>query len=165
MEQLAKSTGPAGPVLSKNAVIRNGKAPAAGLDLCAVPENESDKSLNFLATIAAARRESRSCSTWPKAREALYDLNVSLDRVAESLKEMIARNAMAFFVRRGDSLIAKYATGVIRAAVWRTRSLMSWLNEYVLLTYLYQGRTPRLIGAWSARSHGRGSADATSSKR
>ena len=112
LEQLAKAHAPHTPSLSTNAVIRNGHAPAAGLDLCAGPESPTRETpLDFLGTIAAARREGRFLLDMAEGTGNSLDLDETLSRVEESLKAMIPHSAMAVFVRRANTLAAQYAVG------------------------------------------------------
>jgi diguanylate cyclase (GGDEF)-like protein/putative nucleotidyltransferase with HDIG domain len=112
LERLAKTHGDNAPSLSKNAVIRNGHAPAAGLDLCAGSGAATgESSLDFLGTIAAARREGRFLLEMAEGTGSSLDLDTTLSRVEQSLQAMIPHNALALFAQRANTLVAQYATG------------------------------------------------------
>jgi diguanylate cyclase (GGDEF)-like protein/putative nucleotidyltransferase with HDIG domain len=112
LDRLAKAHANHTPSLSTNAVIRNGQAPAAGLDMCAVAGTPaSETPLDFLGTIAAARREGRFLLEMAEGVGNSLDLDTTLSRVEESLKAMIPHHALAVFVRRANTLVARYAIG------------------------------------------------------
>jgi diguanylate cyclase (GGDEF)-like protein/putative nucleotidyltransferase with HDIG domain len=112
LERLAKAQGQNTPTLSTNAVIRNGHAPASGLDLSAGAGSPAgEKPLDFLGTIAAARREGRFLLEMAEGVGNSLDLDTTLSRVEESLKAMIPHNALAVFVQRANTLAAQYAAG------------------------------------------------------
>jgi diguanylate cyclase (GGDEF)-like protein/putative nucleotidyltransferase with HDIG domain len=97
------------PSLSTNAVIPNGHAPAAGLDLW--NGAASGRSLDFLGTIAAAHREGRLLFEMADGLGSSLDLDQTLTRVEESLKSMIPHDALVLFIRRANTLTAQFAAG------------------------------------------------------
>ncbi|MGA2600477.1 MAG: HD domain-containing phosphohydrolase, partial [Bryobacteraceae bacterium] len=97
------------PSLSTNAIICNGHAPAAGLDLGNGANDGSP--LDFLGTIAAARREGRLLFEMADGLGSSLDLDQTLTRVEESLKSMIPHDAVVLFIRRANTLTAQFAAG------------------------------------------------------
>src|SRR5208337_3291579 len=82
LDQLVKAHVNNGPSLSTNAVISNGNAPAAGLDLW--NGAAGDRPLDFLGTIAAASREGRLLFEMADGLGSSLDLDQTLIRVEES---------------------------------------------------------------------------------
>jgi diguanylate cyclase (GGDEF)-like protein len=106
---MVKTHVPSAPSLSTHAVIQNGHAPAAGLDLWASSGN--DRPLDFLGTIAAARREGRMLFEMAEGLGSSLDLDQTLTRVEDSLKSMIPHNTLVLFIHRANTLTAQFATG------------------------------------------------------
>lgn len=111
LEGLAKSQLHQMPSLSTNAVIPNGHAPAAGLDLHGAVGMPGGKSIDFLSTIAAARREGRLLLDVANGLGSSLDMNETLERVEKSLRAMIPHNTLAVFIQRGNTLVADYVGG------------------------------------------------------
>lgn len=111
LERLAREQIYSHSGLSTNAVITNGNAPAAGLDLSGVSTLGGDRSLDFLSTIAAARREDRFLLEISKGLGSSLDLGETLARVEENLKLIIPHQAMVVFIRRANTLAAEFASG------------------------------------------------------
>jgi len=114
LESLARAESGSLPSLSSNAVIQNGVAPAAGLDLWSSPgrrDHSSHVPEDFLSTIAAARREGRLLLEISKNVGSTLDLDQTLDGVEVSLKEMIPHKTLVVFLRRANMMVAQYATG------------------------------------------------------
>jgi diguanylate cyclase (GGDEF)-like protein len=112
LERLAKAQLHNMPSLSTQAVITNGHAPAAGLDLCTSGGLTAGvKPLDFLSTIAAAKREGRLLLDVANGLGSSLDLNETLERVEQSLKAMIPHNTLAVFIRRANNLVAEYTSG------------------------------------------------------
>lgn len=110
LDQLVKTQVNNVPSLSTNAVIHNGHSPAAGLDLWD-GAGPGDRPLDFLGTIAAARREGRLLFEMADGLGSSLDLDQTLTRVEESLKSMIPHDALVLFIRRANTLSAQFATG------------------------------------------------------
>ena len=86
-------------------MIEHGKAPAAGLDLFA------GRAMDFMNTIAAARREDQFLGDMTRDLGTSLDLNETLAHVETRLQEVIPHQAMVFFIRRANTLVSKFATG------------------------------------------------------
>src|SRR5581483_1443828 len=111
-ERIAKAQLHSYATLSTNAYIPNGDAPAAGLDLCGVSGIPGlDRGLDFLGTIAAARRESRFMLDISTGLGSSLDLDETLARVEQNLKIMIPHQAFAVFIRRANNLVAEFTVG------------------------------------------------------
>jgi diguanylate cyclase (GGDEF)-like protein/putative nucleotidyltransferase with HDIG domain len=108
LEQHAKVQAAQGPVLSTDVLVEKGAAPDAGLDLCGLPGGAHGE--DFLATITAAAREEQLLRETASAGTSL-DPSETMKRIEEALRRKIPCDAMVFFVRRANSLIAEYATG------------------------------------------------------
>lgn len=112
LERLAKAQIHQVPTLSTQAVISNGHAPAAGLDLCtSAGMKAGDKPLDFLSTIAAAKREGRLLLEVANGLGSSLDLNETFERVEQSLKAMIPHNTLAVFIQRANNLVVEYTGG------------------------------------------------------
>ncbi len=109
LDQLVKTQVHNVPSLSTNAVIQKGQAPAAGLDLWNGSDN--NRPLDFLGTIAAARREGRLLFEMAEGLGSSLDLDQTLTRVEDSLKSMIPHNSLVLFIQRANTLTAQFATG------------------------------------------------------
>ena len=111
-ERIAKAQLHSYSSLSTNAYIPNGSAPAAGLDVCGVSSiGRAEKPVDFLSTIAAARRESRFMLDISTGLGSSLDLDETLSRVEENLKIMIPHQAMAVFIRRANNMVAEFTAG------------------------------------------------------
>jgi putative nucleotidyltransferase with HDIG domain len=96
--------------LSTDAVISKGDSPAAGLDLFG--GRPADAPLDFLGTIAAARREDQAVVDLAANLGTSLDLEETLSKAQKRLREMVPHHTMAVFIRRANTLVAKYASGV-----------------------------------------------------
>jgi len=111
-ERIAKAQLHSYATLSTNAYIPNGDAPAAGLDLCGISSAPGlDRGLDFLGTIAAARRESRFMLDISTGLGSSLDLDETLTRVEQNLKIMIPHHTFAVFIRRANNLVAEFTVG------------------------------------------------------
>jgi diguanylate cyclase (GGDEF)-like protein/putative nucleotidyltransferase with HDIG domain len=110
LDQMVKANLNNAPSLSTNAVIKNGRAPAAGLDLFG-SSLAADSPLDFLGTIAAARREDQVLGEISKDLGTSLDLEETLSNVEQRLQEMIEHDALGVFIRRANTLYAKFAAG------------------------------------------------------
>jgi len=112
LDQLARVNPDGHTVLSTNMKVDNGKAPDAGLDLCALSGlGHGNKSPDFLSTISSAGREGKLLLELAQGVVSSLDLNEMLERLEDSLRPMLPFDAMAVFVRQGNVLVAQHAAG------------------------------------------------------
>jgi diguanylate cyclase (GGDEF)-like protein/putative nucleotidyltransferase with HDIG domain len=99
-------------VLSTNKKVDNGKAPDAGLDLCALSGlGRGAKSPDFLSTISSAGREGKLLLELAQGVASSLDLKEMFERLEDSLRPMLPFEAMAVFIRQGNVLVAQHAAG------------------------------------------------------
>ena len=99
-------------VLSTNSVVEKGKAPDAGLDLCALSSlAPSGYSRDFVTSITAARREEKMLLEMANDVGNSLDLDETLARVERTLRAMIPADALAVFVQHSSIVTCKFATG------------------------------------------------------
>jgi putative nucleotidyltransferase with HDIG domain/diguanylate cyclase (GGDEF)-like protein len=97
-----------GPVLSTEVAIENTAVPAAGLDLCGLPDPAP--AADFLSAINAAAREQQLLSATAEAATSLDPLE-TMRRIEVALRGKIAHHALAFFIPRANVLKAEFAAG------------------------------------------------------
>ncbi len=97
-----------GPVLSTQVSAENTATPAAGLDLCGLPD--AAPAADFLSTINAAAREQQLLSATAEASTSL-DPQETMRRIEVALEGKIAHDALAFFVPEANMLKAEFASG------------------------------------------------------
>jgi diguanylate cyclase (GGDEF)-like protein/putative nucleotidyltransferase with HDIG domain len=99
-------------LLSTNTKIDNGKAPDAGLDLCALSGlAHGNKPPDFLSTISSAGREGKLFLELVQGVVSSLDLNEIFERLEDSLRPMLPFDAMVVFLRQGNVLVAQHAAG------------------------------------------------------
>jgi diguanylate cyclase (GGDEF)-like protein/putative nucleotidyltransferase with HDIG domain len=108
-EKLAKSQGNGHSRLSKDFKVRNGRAPAAGLEGSA-PRSETAKP-EFLASIAAARQEAQMLYELTQDLGNSLNLHETLSVLDSRLKRLIPYDAIAVYIVKGDRLAPAYVNG------------------------------------------------------
>ena len=91
LDQLVRANPEGHTVLSRNIKVDNGKAPDAGLDLCALSGlGHGNKSPDFLSTISSAGREGKLLLELAQGVVSSLDLNEMFERLEESLRPMLS---------------------------------------------------------------------------
>jgi len=112
LDQLARGNQDEHTVLSTNRTVDNGKAPDAGLDLCALSGlGSGNKSQDFLSTISSAGREGKLLLELAQGVASSLDLKEMFERLEDSLRPMLPFDAMAVFLRQGNVLVVQHAAG------------------------------------------------------
>jgi diguanylate cyclase (GGDEF)-like protein/putative nucleotidyltransferase with HDIG domain len=83
--------------------------PAAGFDT--VSSSNSDASIDFLASIAAARQEVQTLFELAQDLGNSLSLNDTLSVLAARLRKMVPYHALAFYLKRDGKLIPDFVTG------------------------------------------------------
>lgn len=115
LEQIARSSEGAGPVLSTEVVVERGAAPGAGLDQWALADRLAGG--DFETVIADARKEERLLNELMQDLNSSFDLNTILGRVERSLQALIPYEAMAVYLPEGDTLVAVYSGGELKTMI------------------------------------------------
>ena len=82
--------------------------PAAGF---AAPETAGRSDRNFLTSIAAARQEAQTLFELSQDLGASLSLGETLSVFSVKLRHLVAYDAIAIYVRRGDELVPEYVNG------------------------------------------------------
>jgi diguanylate cyclase (GGDEF)-like protein/putative nucleotidyltransferase with HDIG domain len=105
-QQVEKAT------LSTNIKIERGLAPAAGFENIKHPAiTNSEKPVDFLSSIAAARQEVQNLFELAQDLGNSLSLNETLSLLAIRLKRMIPYDSLAIYVLHGDILRPEYVNG------------------------------------------------------
>jgi len=107
-EKLARNGEPRGSRLSKDVVVANGHAPAAGLQK--LPANEG-KQPDFLSSIAAARQEFQMLYELTQDLGNSLNLHETLSVLDSRLRGLIPYDAIAVYVRHEEVLVPQYVNG------------------------------------------------------
>jgi diguanylate cyclase (GGDEF)-like protein/putative nucleotidyltransferase with HDIG domain len=97
--------------LSTDVRVERGEAPAAGFEAHKVTATGTTHNVNFLASIAAARREVQNLYELTQDLGNSLSLNETLSLLSSRLKTMIPYDALAIYVLRGEVLRPEYVTG------------------------------------------------------
>jgi diguanylate cyclase (GGDEF)-like protein/putative nucleotidyltransferase with HDIG domain len=98
--------------LSTNIKIERGLAPAAGFEnIKHPPVPNSEKPVDFLSSIAAARQEVQNLFELAQDLGNSLSLNETLSLLAIRLKRMIPYDSLAIYVLHGDILRPEYVNG------------------------------------------------------
>ena len=132
IEEVVKATDNPGVILSRNVAVERGRAPDAGLDLWALTGG-SDDGNGFENTIAAAGREQQILATLTEGLGSSIDLSVILEHVESGLKELIPHQAMAVYIRQGDTMVIAHCAGDEKAQLARDvrlgEGLVGWVAQ------------------------------------
>src|SRR4029077_13951726 len=94
LDQLARNNPDGHIVLSTNTKVDKGKAPDAGLDLCALSGMApGNKPPDFLSTISSAGREGKLLLELAQGVVSSLDLDEIFERLEDSLRPMIPFDA------------------------------------------------------------------------
>jgi len=108
LETMAQAQPPTKPKLSKDLKIGRGLAPAAGLEVSHVDQNQPHY---FLDSIAAARQEVRLLFELTRELGSSLSVDETLSVVGVRLKRLIPYDAIAVYILRDGLLIPEYVNG------------------------------------------------------
>jgi diguanylate cyclase (GGDEF)-like protein/putative nucleotidyltransferase with HDIG domain len=112
LEAMAQAQQVERATLSTNIKIERGLAPAAGFENIKHPAvTNSDKPVDFLSSIAAARQEVQNLFELAQDLGNSLSLNETLSLLAIRLKRMIPYDSLAIYVLHGDILRPEYVNG------------------------------------------------------
>ena len=112
LEQIVKAEARESTKLPTDIKIENGGAPAAGFESATVPAGPAtESSVDFLASIAAARQEVHMLYELCQTLGNSLSLDETLSLLAVRVKRMIPCDAIAMYVRKDDRLVPEYVTG------------------------------------------------------
>ncbi|HEY6389830.1 MAG TPA: diguanylate cyclase [Bryobacteraceae bacterium] len=112
LESMAQAQQVEKATLSTNIKIERGLAPAAGFENTKRPAlTNSEKPVDFLSSIAAARQEVQNLFELAQDLGNSLSLNETLSLLAIRLKRMIPYDSLAIYVLQGDILRPEYVNG------------------------------------------------------
>ena len=110
LERAAQATPSERARLSTNARVHLGQAPAAGFEKQA-PPHTGELAQHFVNSIAAARQEFQMLLEVTSDLGTSLSLEETLSLLAVRLKPMVPHDAIAIYVRNGETLVPQYVTG------------------------------------------------------
>lgn len=111
LERMAQESEGEKARLSTGLKVERGIAPAAGLENLRRAAEGEGRSMDFLASIAAARQEVQSLFELAQDLGNSLSLNETLSVVAGRLKKMVPYDAIAIYIEREEKLIPEYVSG------------------------------------------------------
>ncbi|MCX6620895.1 MAG: diguanylate cyclase [Acidobacteria bacterium] len=111
LERLAQQVEVEKGRLSTGLKVERGVAPAAGLENLRRATDTEGRSIDFLASIAAARQEVQALFELAQDLGNSLSLNETLSVVAARLKKMVPYDAIAIYIEREQRLIPEYVSG------------------------------------------------------
>ncbi len=121
--------------LSTGVAVEKGKSPGAGLDLSAISGLQAGaRPLDFQDAIATAGREEKMRLEMAQGIGSSLNLDETIQGVQQALRPLIPFAAIAFFVRKGDTLTVQHAAGensemLVSLQIPVGEGLVGWVAE------------------------------------
>ncbi len=111
-EQLvrAQAEGATTTKLTSDVRVERGSAPATGFEETTI-KRSSEREMNFLTSIAAARYEAQTLFELSQDLGASLSLDETLSVFAVKLKRLVPYDAIVIYIRRGPELVPQYVSG------------------------------------------------------
>lgn len=110
LEEIARSYPQESEKLSTSLTVKRGLAPAAGFDVTATQESDTQTTA-FLSSIAAARQEAQALFELSHALGNSLSLSETLSVLSVRLKRLVPYDAIATYILRGTELVPEFVSG------------------------------------------------------
>lgn len=110
LEEIARSYHDDREKLSTSLTVKRGVAPAAGFDVTATQQSDTQATA-FLSSIAAARQEAQALFELSHALGNSLSLSETLSVLSVRLKRLVPYDAIATYILRGEELVPEFVSG------------------------------------------------------